>query len=130
MPLYTYECPNHGDFDILLSIKGMVKKIPCPDCNTISKQVIVNGGGGFFSTESNWPKEVGKTLEEPSIETVQDLKKFYENNPNIKPKESHPSIPSTIGDIKRPACEKEAKRTRHDRAMQALQKHNRIEIYN
>ena len=129
MPLYTYECPKHGDFDILLSLTEMVEKSSCPDCNTISKKVIVNGHGGFFSTESNWPKEVGKTLEAP-IETVQDLKKFYENNPNIKPKESHPSIPSTVGDIKRPLCEAEAKRTRHDRAMQALQKHNRIEIYN
>ncbi len=129
MPLYTYECPHHGDFDMLLSLKEMVKEAPCLECKTISKQVIVNGRGGFFSTDSKWPKEVGKALEVP-IETVQDLKDFYAKHPNIKPKESHPSIPSTVGDIKRPACEKEAKRTRHDRAMQALQKHNRIEIYN
>ena len=129
MPLYTYECPNHGDFDIALSLNEMAEEVSCPDCSIISKKVIVSGHGGFFSTDSNWPKEVGKTLEAP-IETVQDLKKFYAKHPNIKPKESHPSIPSTVGDIKRPLCEAEAKRTRHDRAMQALQKHNRIEIYN
>ncbi len=129
MPLYTYECPNHGDFDVILPIKDMTEEALCLFCDTVSKKVIVNGHGGFFSTEPNWPKEVGKSLEAP-IETVQDLKDFYAKHPNIKPKESHPSIPSTVGDIKRPPSEAEAKRTRHDRAMQALQKHNRIEIYN
>ena len=40
MPLYTYECPNHGDFDIPLPIKCVTERFPCVECGEISKKVI------------------------------------------------------------------------------------------
>ena len=41
MPLYSFDCPNHGSFTRLL--KNREKECPCPTCNSLSKNIYKTG---------------------------------------------------------------------------------------
>ena len=40
MILFTYKCPEHGDFEKL--VKNREKEIECPECGILSKKVFTN----------------------------------------------------------------------------------------
>ena len=60
MPIYTYNCPRHGEFDHTVwgvAVVGIPKSMPCPKLNpkcerssprvlTLPATVIVEGGTG------------------------------------------------------------------------------------
>ena len=105
MPLYTYSCPKHGDFDNIYSVAKMPETAPCPACGRVSKKIISLGHGGIRRNDSKWIRdEVSPMFEmdgEPPMKTVEDYRNFLQRNPKIKPKESHPALPSSIGDCPR-----------------------------
>ena len=125
--LYTYECPNHGDFDRIFSISEMESDTPCPLCGNKSKKVIVLGHGGLHRRDKGmtWVKDVSKMFEidgHRPMETIGDLRRFYKENPTIKPAESHPAFPSSIGDCSRPPDEATAKKNRSKQAHALIRK--------
>lgn len=97
MPLYTYHCPQHGDFDIFLKLSQIDRSQWCPECGLFSKKIIVHGHGGI-QTDENVPwldDGVRETLQdsdniragvEKPIETRKEWKEHLEKN-NIVPAE-------------------------------------------
>jgi len=109
MPLYSYSCPKcQNYFEMVIPIAECDDPQRCELCGEISQKIIVLGHGGYLRPDTGWVKGVSDVLEadiHPSkraIKTVSDYKAYLKANPNVKPKESHPSIPSSYGDIKRP----------------------------
>lgn len=101
MPLYSYECECGEKFDRILPVSMCDDPQCCPGCGEPAKKVIELGHGGIFRTGDavSWVKEAALTLDsDRPIETVQDLRDFYRENPNVRPKESHPALPSSYGD--------------------------------
>lgn len=106
MPLYDYKCPNItcGDirgkhqFERFLSVADCDKPQKCPRCGLKATKIIVLGHGGIQREDPSWIKGVGQSLETP-METIGDLRKYYNEHPNIRPVESHPALPSSL------ACE-------------------------
>lgn len=41
MPTYTYECPEHGQFDLFRRVAEMTKVESCPVCSLPSEKIIV-----------------------------------------------------------------------------------------
>lgn len=108
MPLYDFEC-SHCEycFDAVLPVSECDDIQLCPVCSSVSSKVISLGHGGIVRTGDSvpWVRDVAKVLTDndnpnPNIETVQDLRNYYKANPNIRPVESHPALPSSYGDAK------------------------------
>jgi len=106
MPLYDYECLGCGNvFDAVNTVEDCDKAHDCPECGHESKKVIVLGHGGIVRTGDSvpWVRDAAKFLtntDRPNdkLHTVQDLRSYYEAHPNVRPKESHPALPSSYGD--------------------------------
>ena len=128
MPLYTYGCPECGfEFDEVHPISESNAPQWCPECGFLAIRVIALGHGGYQRQESVWVKDVAKSLEDPSIKTLSDLKRFYMQNPNVKPKESHPAFPSSIGDVQKPDKAK-ARADRNKQALEYIRKRRAITV--
>ena len=129
--IYTYNCINHGDFDCILPVSEMVDYLPCPVCKADSKKIIVLGHGGIRRNDSEWVKGVSKIFEidgHKPMETIDDLKGFYHENPNIRPWESHPAFPSSLGDCPRKPDEAERKRKRRKKGIEYLRKNEALTV--
>lgn len=105
MPLFTYECKKHGEFEAVLRVSECDNPVNCPICNKKAKKIISLGHGGIWRKSDSvpWVRSVAKVLTDnerpnPNINTVDDLKQYYKEHPNIRPKESHPAFPSSYGD--------------------------------
>jgi putative FmdB family regulatory protein len=60
MPTYTYECEDHGEFDIEHSIKEILTKCPkCKEEGLKPKKIkrLISGGTGFILNGSCWAKD-------------------------------------------------------------------------
>lgn len=131
MPIYDYECEQCGDsFTRILPISMCDTDQFCRNCNAIrpAHKIIVRGHGGVRGDECAWVRDVGKTLEDPNIQTISDLRRFLKENPNIKPCESHPALPSSIGDIDKGPDAAERKRVRSKKAHDYIRSKRAINI--
>jgi len=130
MPLYTYTCPNHGEFDRIYTVSEMPESVPCPTCNSTSKKIITLGHGGIWRKDTAWIRdEVSPMFEmdgERPMETVEDYRDFLQRNPTIKPKESHPALPSSAGDCPRPKDEATRLKDMSKQAMEYVRKDNTL----
>lgn len=127
MPIYTYECPSHGEFDAIMQISEMAPTFLCPQCKHHAKKIISNGKGGVRRSDSEWIRGVGQFMERP-INTIQELRKFYKENPNIRPYESHPGLPSSLGDIKKVPTREENFKVMQKEARELIWKRRAITI--
>jgi len=124
--LYTFECPEHGEFDEIYSIADVPIELPCPECGKISKKIIALGHGGIQRDEPTWLGDINSFFkEEPGykpVSNIGELRQFYKDNPTIRPVESHPSIPSSVGDTERQteADKKLALKKRSDKAKRMI----------
>ncbi len=130
--LYDYECEVCGtQFERILRASQCDYPQYCHDKNCQSvkpcKKIIVNGHGGFRRPDSEWIREIGEVFETP-LNTVEDLRGFYADHPDVKPCESHPALPSGVGDKQSPVSVKEAKATRKKSAQKHLAKLRRVEL--
>jgi len=106
MPLYDYACYGcDNEFDEVRYVKDADKTSQCPKCGSMAGRIITLGHGGIQRTGDAlpWVKDVASVLtdgDEPNknIETIQDLRRYYQSHPNVVPAESHPSLPSSLGD--------------------------------
>jgi len=108
MPLYSYSCPTHGEFDKVFSISEMPDSVPCPSCKKQARKIITLGHGGIMRPDSLWIRDASKVFEHDGAKpfnTIKGLRNFLKKHPNIKPKESHPALPSSIGDCETPKPE-------------------------
>ena len=131
MPLYTYECKEHGEFDRVMFMSELVPELPCPECGNPSRRVIVLGHGGVQRKDPEWLRGVSEMFEMDGhrpLETIEDYRNFLKENPNIKPKESHPSLPSSVGDIHRPLDKQTRIRRRNKKAMELIRKDEAITV--
>ena len=130
--LYDYECEVCGiQFERILPVKKCNYPQYChnPSCQNIKpcKKIILLGHGGFRRPDSTWIRGIGEIMETP-LNNVEDLRRFYADHPNVKPHESHPALPSCVGDVKRPMTETEFKTSRKKKARETLSKMRRIEL--
>lgn len=129
--LYTYECRTHGTFDEVLSVHEFKRHMPCPECGKRSRNVITIGHGGIWRNDSSWVRDASKVFEfdgNRPMETVSDLKSFLQSHPNIKPKESHPALPSSIGDCHRPPDEATRRKAIKRKAMEYLRSREALTV--
>ena len=101
MPLYTYECECERKFERVLPVSMCDDPQVCPVCGRYAKKTIEWGHGGIIRTGDavQWVKDAALTLDsDKPIETIQDLRNFYREHPNVRPVESHPALPSSYGD--------------------------------
>lgn len=40
MPIYEFECADHGSFELSRSIAQMREPAPCPDCGALGKRLL------------------------------------------------------------------------------------------
>ena len=82
--LYTYECPNHGEFDVILKVNKMTKTRKCPECGKRSKKVLVPGSGGvFLDDQPSWLASACETLlrpEDPPLRTRGEYKAYLKKH--------------------------------------------------
>lgn len=106
MPLYDFECPQCDlHFERVLSVDDCDSCQPCPECDSCSKKIISLGHGGIFRKGDavSWVKDAAKVLTKsdrpnPNLQTVDDYRRYLTLHPEVRPKESHPCIPSSYGD--------------------------------
>ena len=106
MPLYDYECTKcHEQFERILPVSECDDIQFCPECGVISDKIVSLGHGGIWRKGDSlpWVRDVAKVLTDndrpnPNINTVDDLRNYYDTHPNVRPKESHPALPSSYGD--------------------------------
>jgi putative FmdB family regulatory protein len=129
MPCYTFECPEHGEFDAILHFDELEKHFPCPECGEKSKRVIVLGHGGIIRTGDSvpWVRDAAQVLTDndhpnPNLQTIQDLRQYYRDHPNIRPAESHPAFPSSFGD----ALDSSHKDIKHEKEVRSRKGHELI----
>ncbi|MBW2149201.1 MAG: zinc ribbon domain-containing protein [Deltaproteobacteria bacterium] len=68
--LYTYECKEHGEIDLILPLSEWDKEQGCPECNQPMKKIITLGHGGIQSENPVWLPSAVKVLQadhEPPI---------------------------------------------------------------
>jgi putative FmdB family regulatory protein len=127
VPLYTYYCKDcEYEFDEINSLSDCDRLEQCPKCGRPSKKIICLGYGGVQREDPAWVKSVGESLE-TKISTIKELRDFYQQHPNIRPKESHPCLPSSIGDVCKPD-KVQRQRERKKRALEYLRKKRAITI--
>ena len=82
--LYTYECPDHGEFDVILKLAEMTPTYKCPECRKKGKRVLVPGSGGVFLDEQpSWLASACETLlrpEDKPLTTRGEYKKYLKDN--------------------------------------------------
>ena len=105
MPLYDFECKCGARFESVLAISDCEQDMPCPECGKPAKKIVALGHGGILRTGDSlpWIRDTAKVLTDddnpnPNINTVQDLRQYYRDHPNIVPYDSHPALPSSLGD--------------------------------
>jgi len=59
MPIYTYSCQKHGDFEKLIRMQESDSEQSCPKCNTQCERIFAASGGGF-QLKGDWFKTSGK----------------------------------------------------------------------
>lgn len=126
--VYTYRCSEHGNFDIMMSLKDMKLDYKCPECGRKSPKIIVQGCGGIQREDPEWIRELDPVINDDGskpLRTIKDLRQFYETHPNVRPLESHPAIPSSFGDFKRPD-EATERRERKKQAEKVLRKRRNL----
>ncbi len=117
MPIYDFECPEcKQSFEHFLPMAECDNAQRCPVCGHEARKVIVLGHGGVLRQDSAWVRDVASILSDDErrplrIETVAELRDYYAKNPNIRPRESHPGLPSSLGDVRKP----ETSEDRHTR---------------
>lgn len=131
MPLYNYECKRcQCRFEMVLPVAKCDDPQPCIGCGAVADKTIEIGHGGILRKGDSipWVRSVGKILG-PGINTVEDLRNFYKTHPNIVPKESHPALPSKLGDAmyKKPD-QVELKKQRSKKAHEKLRQLRRITL--
>ena len=134
MPLYDYQCEACGQYferAVPVCECDTPQYCPYPDCKSMlpAKKIISIGHGGFFRPDARWLQGISQHFER-KIETVEDLRRYYADNPNIKPLDSHPCLPSHLGDIQRFPSEKDVKAARKKKALEKLVDMRKIEIHN
>jgi putative FmdB family regulatory protein len=136
MPLYTYECNCGKEFDRVLPISDCDKPQGCPNCDGRGHRIITLGHGGIFRTGDSipWVRSMSEILTDgdgpnPNMETIQDMRQFYRDHPNIIPADSHPSLPSSMGDelYKKPDLKAE-KAARSKKAKEKLRELRAISV--
>ena len=84
MPLFTYSCPKHGEFDEVLKVAEMTPTRKCPKCGKLSKKVIVLGHGGVFPDEQpSWLASACQTLlteDDPPLKTRGEYKAYLKKH--------------------------------------------------
>ena len=128
--IYTYECPKHGEFDIIASLREMQQTYDCPRCKHVSPKVIVLGSGGIQREDPTWIRGLNPIINDEGgkpLRTIKDLRHFYATHPDIVPQESHPAIPSNIGDIHR-IDKKNINKKRLKKAENFLREYRKLEI--
>ena len=136
MPLYDYECQVCGTrFEIVASIIESDFPQYCgnPSCENIRpvKKIILKGHGGVWRPDATWVKDIDAIFRDDTgkpINTVEDLRRFYRENPNVKPMESHPALPSSIGDVSTPPTVEEMAAQRKKDAAKKIADMRRITI--
>lgn len=136
MPLYTYVCDRcDHEFDVILPVSNCDDPVDCPKCGEISKKIIVLGHGGIWRKGDSvpWVRDTAKILTDsdhpnPNIQTPDDLKKYLEANPNIRPKEDHPLYPSHYGDCFSRPDPKQVERERSRKGDKALREMRSITL--
>ena len=127
LPLYDFSCEGCGiEFEEILPVAKCDCTVRCPKCGGHAKKIICIGHGGVQREDPQWVKSVGEALETP-ITTIKELRQFYQNNPNIRPKESHPALGSSIGDVSKPDMEQKRKE-RRKKALEYVRKNRAITI--
>jgi len=140
MPLYDYQCIKCGyNFEAVLSVAECDDVQRCLVCSNNSTKIFTQGHGGIWRKSDSlpWVRDVAKVLTEapdsdrpnPNINTVDDLRNYYQTHPKVVPAESHPAFPSSLGDAKdsRPDP-KEVKRKRKKQGNELLRKMRGITI--
>lgn len=107
MPLFDYECMKCKIyFEKILPVDECDTAQDCPKCGERAVKIIMQGHGGIFrkSDAAPWVRDAAKVLTDdderpnPNLQSVDDLRKYLSENPNVRPKESHPAFPSSYGD--------------------------------
>jgi len=132
MPLYEYECPLCNTiFSRVLPMSQADDPQYChnPECSNTERcrKIFRVGHGGIRTSTPTWLKGMSAHFGTP-INSVEDVRKYYRDNPNIKPKDYHPALSSCIGDCERPLPVKEQKSRRKKAALEGLRKMRRIEV--
>ena len=82
--LYTYECKEHGEIDLILPLSEWDKDQLCPECNEVMKKIIVQGHGTSFTDDNAlWLPSAVKVLQpdhEKQITTRQEYKDYLKTN--------------------------------------------------
>ena len=77
MPLYDYQCPEHGQFDVLLKISELRPTFKCPKCGRKSKRIVVSGHGGVHCDSINdvsWLPSAVQNLPDDAAVKIQSRK--------------------------------------------------------
>jgi putative FmdB family regulatory protein len=137
MPIYDFECPEcKRDFEHFLTIAeceacGNVR--PCPVCGHEARKVITLGHGGVLRQDSAWVRGVASVLSDDErkplrIETMSELRDYYAAHPNIRPRESHPGLPSSLGDVPKPETSAERRARLKKRALERVKDMRSVSI--
>lgn len=136
MPLYDFECNCGNQFDMVLSMSECDKPQSCPACDGRAHKIIALGHGGIRRTGDGlpWVRSLNKVLTDENgnhtnLETVQDYRNYLAANPNVRPKEDHPALPSSYGDaLYSKPDPAEVKRRRNKAGYEHLRKMRKIEV--
>ena len=88
----------------MMSLRDMKADYRCPICGRISPKIIVLGGG-IQREDPEWIRELNPIINDEGgrpLRTIKDLRQFYQTHPTVRPLESHPALPSNLGDFKKP----------------------------
>ena len=107
--LYDYECSHCKIyFEKILPVSECDSPQICPKCDAAATKIIIQGHGGIWrkSDGQPWVRDAAKMLNDnpddprpnPNIQTTDDYVNYLKANPHIVPKESHPCLPSSMGD--------------------------------
>lgn len=101
MPLYDFECTKCGSRYEVFRKMDEPKEVKCMACGNGCSQIIVLGHGGYLRPDSSWYRETGQVLSDsddgkPAFENRDGMLKFFKEHPNLKMKDSHPAIPSSM----------------------------------
>lgn len=133
MPLYDYECQHCGArFDTILPISCDTDEHHCPECGNAAKKVITLGHGGIVRTGDSvpWVREATLTLGDDArnVQTIQDLRKYYQTHPNVRPVESHSAFPSEYGDCMDRPDPKQVAKQRSKKGHELIRSMRKIEV--
>ena len=91
MPKYSYECPTHGLFHLILPLREWDDHKPCPQCSKTSEQVVLPQGEhgtlphpivvhvsstGRFRFPGSPDAKAPKGFEKVELKTISEVQKF------------------------------------------------------